>query len=109
MTTDEAHACLTAWLDHADPKHVPPEVRAAWAALDAGLRGDAELPEAWARLGAGAAGKRAGKTGNAWNDLVHKKLAPTADGIDRDTGRQWWHPATIDAWRRGEWMRDAAR
>lgn len=107
MTPDEAHAVLRTYLGSARTRHPSVEdmfrIREAWLALDTALSGNADLPTAWARLTATAASARARKpTTQSWADAVSKGYAPAADGTD-DTGRMWWHPATIDAFVQGEW------
>ncbi len=114
MTPQEAHAALTSCLLGtdvdvlcADPDLVE-RVVAAWRALDTALKGDADLPEEWARLGAKEAAHRAGRANlQRWSDLVGKGYAPQPDGHDAN-GRAWWHPATVDAFRRGDWQRPPA-
>jgi len=102
MTPDEAYAALERLVSS---PAAPDDIRRAWRDLDAGLRGHAELPVAWARLSSTAAAARAGiDNPNRWRDMVHKGYAPPADGTD-DVGRSWWHPATVDAYRRDGWQR----
>ncbi len=102
MTPQEAHAALARLVSVPTASD---EIRRAWRALDAGLRGDADLPEEWARLGAKEASERAQRANpTRWSDLVNKGYAPPPDGHDAN-GRAWWHPATIDAFRRGDWVR----
>lgn len=99
MTPDQAYQTLCS---HFNGHDLPDPLSAAWRALDAALRADGTLPQAWERLGAPAAGKRVGRSPHAWGDLVAKGYAPPADGRDA-ANRPFWHPATVDAYRNGEW------
>lgn len=93
---DEAYETLCRRLtaDTADPI-----ARAAWRVLDAALRADGDLPLPWERLSAQAAADRAGKDRRQWSSLVTQGYGPKADGVD-SASRAYWHPSTIDAWRK---------
>jgi hypothetical protein len=98
MTPDEAYRVLTERIVYCGDSRF----REAWSALDTALRTDGPLPQEWARLTQQAAGERAGKSGKHWGHLVGKGYAPAADGQD-SAGRNYWHPATVDAWSSGDW------
>lgn len=104
MTPDDAYARLRRYF--AGSPDVATSVLAAWQVLDDALSADGTLPEPWERLTGKPAAERAGRPANQWNDLTSKGWAPDPDGID-PAGRKFWHPATVDAWREGRWVRRA--
>jgi hypothetical protein len=98
VTPQQAYDAINSLLSTSDDM----DVWEAWNELDMALRADGPLPQAWERLTQQAAGERAGKTGKHWGNLSGRGFAPAPDGQD-SAGRNFWHPATVDAWTSGDW------